>query len=125
MDINPEPEWEGVIEKLKLQKGVAFLIGATDSGKSTLAKYILKRLIREDIIVSVVDSDIGQSTLGLPGTITMNVFSEEEDIKDYSVSGRFEKMFFVGSTNPAKKINIMVDGSKKMVELCRKKSDVV
>jgi polynucleotide 5'-hydroxyl-kinase GRC3/NOL9 len=125
MDLSPEPEWEEIIEKIKLQKGTVFLIGATDSGKSTLTKYLTERLIREDIRVSIVDSDIGQSTLGLPGTIAMKVFTGEEDIKNYCASGGFNKMFFVGSINPAKKINTMIDGSKKLVELSREKSDIV
>src|SRR4030043_1280111 len=100
MEILPELEWEGLLEKLKQQRGTAILIGATDSGKSTLTKYLVEKLIRENINVSVVDADIGQSTLGLPGTISMKVFSHEKDIEQYT----FERMFFVGTTNPAKKI---------------------
>ncbi|MGB9716380.1 MAG: Clp1/GlmU family protein [Thermodesulfovibrionales bacterium] len=121
MDICPGPEWEGIIENLKKQKGTVFLLGATDSGKSSLAKYLVKKLLKENIRISIVDADVGQSTIGLPGTITMKVFLNEKDMKDL----KFDKMFFVGSTNPAKKIAIMVDGSKKMVNLCRKKSEVV
>lgn len=121
MEILPELEWEGLLEKLKQQKGTAILIGATDSGKSTLAKYLVGKLVRENIRVSIVDADIGQSTLGLPGTITMRVFSNEKDIENFS----FEKMFFMGSTNPAKKISMVIDGSKKMVDFCRKKSEII
>jgi len=121
MEILPELEWEGLLETLKQQRGTALLIGATDSGKSTITKYLVEKLIRENIKVSVVDADIGQSTLGLPGTISMKVFSNEKDIENF----RFEKMFFVGSTNPAKRISMVIDGSKSMVDFCREKSEII
>ncbi|MFH1701977.1 MAG: Clp1/GlmU family protein [Nitrospirota bacterium] len=121
MEILPELEWEGLLEKLKQQRGTAILIGATDSGKSTLTKYLVEKLIRENIKVSVVDADIGQSTLGLPGTISMRVFSNEKDIENF----RFERMFFVGSTNPAKRISMVIDGSKRMVDFCKEKSEII
>lgn len=120
MEIVPEPQWEGLLGELKKQKCTVLLIGATDSGKSTLVKYLVERLIKENIRVSLVDSDIGQSTLGLPGTISMKVFSNERDIEDF----RFEKMFFVGSVNPAKNISLMIDGSKRMVDICKEKSEI-
>jgi polynucleotide 5'-hydroxyl-kinase GRC3/NOL9 len=121
MDIVPEPEWEGLFKELKKQKGASLFIGATDSGKSTLVKYLVNKLLKEQFNVSIVDADVGQSTLGLPGTISMKVFSNEKDIEHF----RFEKMFFVGSTNPAKKISLMIDGSKRMIDICRKKSEVI
>ena len=121
MEILPELEWEGLLETLKQQRGTAILIGATDSGKSTLTKYLVEKLIRENIKVSVVDADIGQSTLGLPGTISMRVFSNEKDIENF----RFERMFFVGSTNPAKRISMVIDGSKRMVDFCKEKSEII
>jgi polynucleotide 5'-hydroxyl-kinase GRC3/NOL9 len=121
MEISPAPEWEGLFEKLRQQRGAALLIGATDSGKSTLAKYLVEELVRESIRVSIVDADVGQSTLGLPGTISMKVFSNERDIENF----RFEKMTFVGSTNPVKKISMLIDGSKDMVDFCRKKSEII
>jgi len=121
MEIYPESEWNGLLEKLKKQKGTVLLIGVTDSGKSTFVGYLVKGLIKENIKVSIVDSDVGQSTLGLPGTICMKVFTNEKDIENF----RFEKMFFVGSINPAKKIPLMIDGSKKMVNICREKSEII
>jgi polynucleotide 5'-hydroxyl-kinase GRC3/NOL9 len=63
MDIVPNLEWERLLEKLIKDKGTVLLLGATDSGKSTLAKYFIKRLVSENIRVSLVDSDVGQSSL--------------------------------------------------------------
>jgi len=51
----------------------------------------------------------------------MKVFTNEKDVENF----RFDKMFFVGSTNPAKKISLMIDGSRRMVDICRKKSEII
>jgi polynucleotide 5'-hydroxyl-kinase GRC3/NOL9 len=115
LEITPEPEWERLVEGLVNRKGTALLLGATNSGKSTLARYLIERFISKNIDVSLIDSDIGQSSLGLPGTINMKIFKKAEDIKDFST----EKIFFVGSLNPAKKIPLMIDGLKKMVSDAR------
>ena len=70
-----EPDWEVLLHKLLQNKGTALIIGATDSGKSTLAKYLVQKLVSQNINVCLIDSDVGQSSLGLPGTICMKVFS--------------------------------------------------
>jgi polynucleotide 5'-hydroxyl-kinase GRC3/NOL9 len=121
MEIHPQPEWEELLTEFKKHKGTVMLVGATDSGKSTLAKYMVKMLVKEAIAVSVVDADVGQSSLGLPGTISIKVFSGEKEVCNYT----FEKMFFIGSTNPAKNISLMVGGSRKMVDICMERSEVI
>jgi len=79
----PEPEWEGLLRGLLTLKGTAIILGATDSGKSTLARYLIQGLITENVKVSLVDSDVGQSSLGLPGTISMKAFRSKKDIEDF------------------------------------------
>ncbi|MCL4536832.1 MAG: hypothetical protein M1610_04490 [Nitrospirae bacterium] len=121
MDIVPNLEWERLLEKLIKDKGTVLLLGATDSGKSTLAKYFIKRLVSENIRVSLVDSDVGQSSLCLPGTISMKIFCGQRDVEDF----RFERMIFIGSTNPATKFHLMIYGTKRMVKICREMSEIV
>ncbi len=106
-EIIPEPEWEYLLGKLIRYKGVALIMGETDSGKSTIARYLIKRLVSKGITVSLVDSDIGQSSLGLPGTISMKVFRDERDYKTF----RFERMLFLGTANPAMVIPMMIKTS--------------
>ncbi len=117
--IIPEPEWEALFKELLQHKGIAFLIGATNSGKSTLTHYLLRRFIRENTTIALVDADIGQSSLGLPGTITMKVFKKPKDIEAFQA----EKTFFIGSLNPAQKIPLMIVGTKTLVHEARNISD--
>ncbi len=120
-EIFPEPEWEGLIDALIIHKGTAFLIGATDSGKSTLSQYLIERLISKNIITALIDSDIGQSSLGLPGTISAKILKTEKDIEDFIA----EKFFFIGSLNPAQKISLMIEGTKKMIRMVRPVSEII
>lgn len=121
LEIIPEPEWKELVKELIKHKGTALLLGATDSGKSTLARYLIRELVSKDIKVSLVDSDIGQSSLGLPGTISMKTFSSPEEIEEFNP----EKIFFVGTFNPAKKIHLMIDGTKRMADFSKANSEVV
>ncbi len=120
IEIIPEPEWGYLLGKLIRYKGVALIMGETDSGKSTIARYLIKRLVSKGITVSLVDSDIGQSSLGLPGTISMKVFRDERDYETF----RFQRMSFLGTANPAIVIPMMIKTCGRMVDLCRKTSEI-
>ncbi|MCX7914050.1 MAG: polynucleotide 5'-hydroxyl-kinase [Thermodesulfovibrionales bacterium] len=120
-NIHTEPEWEKIVERLLIDKGIVFLLGATDSGKSTFAKFLINRLVLKGLKTCLVDADIGQSTIGLPGTISLKNFIELGDLEKYY----FEKMFFVGTTNPLKRLNLMIHGTKKMVEVGRERSEII
>lgn len=121
MQIVQEPEWESLFQDIKKTRGTSIIIGATDSGKSTLAKYLLTRFIQDNIKTCLVDSDVGQSSLGLPGTISMKVFKNKKSLDDYS----FERMVFIGTVNPAKKIPFIIETTKKLTEFCKTRSNVI
>jgi polynucleotide 5'-hydroxyl-kinase GRC3/NOL9 len=114
MDIKPQRWWKDLAGKLKGQTVV--FIGMTDVGKTTLVGYILKELLSMGEAVSLVDSDIGQSSLGLPGTVSMKTFKVPEDLGDFKP----ERMIFIGTTNPALKITPVVMAATKMVRAARK-----
>jgi len=121
MDIVSEPEWETILRKLIENKGVTVLVGASDTGKTYLARYLIKGLLINNIKVSLIDTDIGQSSLAIPGTISMKTFKILNDLDDFSA----EKMFFIGSVNAAKRISAIVEKTKKMVNLFKKESDAI
>jgi len=121
MEIVPEPEWQILFEDIKKHAGATMIMGATDSGKTTLARFLIKKFVLENIKVCLVDSDVGQSSIGIPGTISIKVFSGEKEFEDFT----FEKMIFVGSTNPAMKIHSIIEGTQRMTSTCRENSDYV
>jgi polynucleotide 5'-hydroxyl-kinase GRC3/NOL9 len=73
------------------------VIGATDSGKSTFARYLYSRLRAYHKRVAFIDGDIGQASLGPPTTMTLVVNRDEENFP--TPSGICYRVF-VGSTSP-------------------------
>lgn len=112
MENNPER----LVEKISRQGGAALLIGAEDSGKSTLARYLIAGLLKKRHAACLVDTDVGQSSLGLPGTISMKAFRRMNDLK----SGP-DSIFFVGGLNPANNIPLMIKGARAMAGECSRR----
>lgn len=121
MEIIAGPEWPSLLRVIEKLRGAVMIIGAIDSGKSTLARYLIEQLLHEGMKISLVDTDVGQTSLGLPGTISMKSFSGGADLEHFVP----DSMFFVGAVNPATRISLIIRTSARVVEECRKKSDVV
>jgi polynucleotide 5'-hydroxyl-kinase GRC3/NOL9 len=60
--------WRTLSERIVAEGGVALLLGRSDSGKTTLARWLLSTLTAAGRRVALLDGDIGQSTLGPPAT---------------------------------------------------------
>jgi len=110
-------EWDSLIDVLETEKGITLFLGATDTGKSTLAKYFIFRLCQKGIKAALVDADIGQSFLGPPTTIGLSIFESPPDWD----KRLFPEIFFVGSTTPEGNFPLHLKGTKKMVDraLCQ------
>jgi polynucleotide 5'-hydroxyl-kinase GRC3/NOL9 len=119
MEILPEPRWHDLVALLEDQKGISIILGATDSGKSTLAFYIIRELLSRKIPSALIDADIGQSSLGVPGTIGMKIFRSQDDLK----SMRADRIAFIGSLNPSAKIAAMIKRTGRMVDLAKQDHD--
>jgi polynucleotide 5'-hydroxyl-kinase GRC3/NOL9 len=113
MDISAPKEWFGLLDVLEDKKGIAILLGATDTGKSTFAKFLIFHLCQRKLKVGLVDADIGQSFLGPPATIGFAVFKFHPD---WEVVLSPPEIFFVGSTTPEGHFPIHLKGVKQMVD---------
>lgn len=116
MEIVPARGWEGLARELLSRKGTAVLIGASDAGKSTLARFLLKKLVNGSASVCLVDADVGQSSLGLPAVIAAKIFRRPADLERF----RPDAIFFAGIINPAKNIPQMVYGTGEMAAFCKR-----
>jgi polynucleotide 5'-hydroxyl-kinase GRC3/NOL9 len=113
MEISAPKEWFKLLDVLEEEKGIAILLGATDTGKSTLAKFLISHLCQRGLKVGLVDADIGQSFLGPPATIGFAVFKSDPD---WEVLLSPPEIFFVGSTTPEGHFPIHLKGVKWMVD---------
>jgi polynucleotide 5'-hydroxyl-kinase GRC3/NOL9 len=113
MEITAPKEWFALLDVLKEEKGIAIILGATDTGKSTLAKFLIFNLCQRGLKVTLIDADIGQSSLGPPTTIGLAVFKSDPD---WQLVLSPPEIFFVGSTTPEGHFPIHLRGVKRMVD---------
>src|SRR5574337_695193 len=90
-------EWEQAAEQIKQDTKICIVIGKIDSGKSTLCKYVIHTWTTSGIRVGYVDSDLGQSTLGLPTSASLKIFNTPPHQSDYANPLH---LHFVGNTAP-------------------------
>ncbi|MCX8204621.1 MAG: Clp1/GlmU family protein [Candidatus Nezhaarchaeota archaeon] len=115
-------EWRGLVEELKGLRGPVMLVGGVDVGKTFLATYLANRLLQAGLKVAVVDSDVGQSSIGPPATIGAARLT-----KAYTclLDVPMELGYFVGSTTPVGHLLPMVVGVKRLVDRMAPLVDVV
>lgn len=111
--ITAPKEWYALLDILEREKGVAIILGATDTGKSTLAKFLIFHLCQRGVTIALVDADIGQSFLGPPATIGLSLFKSDPDWKLVLSP---PEIFFVASTTPEGHFPEHLNGVRKMVE---------
>ncbi len=90
--------------------GLVFLLGGPDVGKTTLFKQVAQEFLSAGLRVGLIDSDVGQSTIGPPTTIGMVI--AEEKLPDFSHP---QAIYFVGNNNPVGHLLEVMVGSRRLV----------
>jgi polynucleotide 5'-hydroxyl-kinase GRC3/NOL9 len=102
-----------LIEAVHRKKGTVLILGASDTGKSTLAHFLVVKLCQRGNVVALVDGDIGQSVLGVPTTIGLALFdSGPKQLEDIQLIASY----FVGSISPRGHMLEMLVGIKKIAD---------
>ena len=105
--------WESALERVSKRDRIILILGATDTGKTTLTKYLANGLLRRGRSVSLVDADVGQSDIGPPTTIA--IASPKEPFYKFSTLSPVG-IYFIGSISPVGHLLPMLVGTKLMVE---------
>ena len=91
------PSWQPALEAARA-RGAIIVLGAVDSGKSTLAAVLAQQARGAGRAVALVDADIGQSSIGPPACVGMaRVTSDIRSLDDLHA----EAIDFVGACSPA------------------------
>ncbi len=107
-------KWDSSLRKILEEGGKIMLIGGVDSGKTTLARYLLWELLRKrEREIAFLDTDVGQSILGPPSTLGMGIFDKFPQDWEKILPW---KMWFVGTVSPSGFLLEVITGSKKMLE---------
>ncbi len=84
-----------LIDSGSVGSGVCLILGASDTGKTTLAASLTKHAASSRP-VAIVDADIGQSHIGPPTTVGWALADGRRDLSQLSVEG----ISFVGDVTP-------------------------
>lgn len=107
------PEWNDAAEKILLSGKIVLILGAVDTGKTTLVTFLANYSLGRKEKVAVVDADIGQSDIGPPATIGLGwVTKKISSLNEIPLV----KMYFVGAVSPERNLLPTVVGTKIMVE---------
>lgn len=107
------PEWIELATEIKRRSGATVIIGKTDSGKSTLSRFIVNELLKSGERVGLLDTDVGQQSIGLPTTIALGI---AERGRDETVEIKCMCMRFIGSTSPVGFFVPIIAGVKALIE---------
>lgn len=114
--VEPLDAWKTLVSSVQERRGPVMILGAPDSGKTTLAKFMVRELSEKKEAVAYIDGDMGQSTLGPPTTLGMVMLDGPCDNMD-GISPRH--VYFVGSTSPRGHGLETVVGLKRLLERSR------
>lgn len=106
-------DWMDLIKAIHREKGIALILGGSDTGKSTLAHLLVVQLCRMGNVVALVDGDIGQSVLGLPTTIGLALFDSAPKQLD---NIQLIASYFVGSIIPRGHMLEVLVGIKRIAD---------
>ena len=107
------PEWEAAAGLFLEQGGVAMVLGAPDTGKSTLSRFLAYKTFAAGQPTALVDLDLGQSHLGPPSTLGLVLFPPRLP-GDNSLFP--ESLYFIGQTSPVGSILEVAVGCQVLVE---------
>jgi polynucleotide 5'-hydroxyl-kinase GRC3/NOL9 len=91
---------------------VTVIIGAGDTGKTTLAAQFASALAARGVRVAVVDADVGQSEIGPPTTVGLGAVTRPlTRVRDADLIA----LEFIGDTSPVRRIGPTADATGRLV----------
>lgn len=109
-------------ERIIGEQGVVMVIGAANTGRTTMARLLLRDALEAGRSVAFVDSDVAVSTVGAPGCVGLRWVRSQADIDDLS---RADSMRFVGSTQPQGVVLPHVVATATLIEEARRGADFI
>jgi len=116
-------DWIPVIQKILKEKSTVIVLGKTDTGKTSFIKAIARYLVIRNRKVIIIDGDIGQSSLGPPGTVNM-CFLDFQRLKCTTTT--VDEMIFIGHITPAECLGKLIHRVDQLYKISQRyKSDTI
>ncbi|CAN5900406.1 Clp1/GlmU family protein [soil metagenome] len=117
-----ENRHEAIAEELAGVSTV-MLLGAMDTGKTTMAQRIARRAVGDGRVVALVDADVDNSSIGPPACAGLKFVREPFDLDDVASA---DHLHFVGTTDPSRLVLQMVIATASLVDqACQNGADLV
>lgn len=110
--------YQSVVDRVAGTATVVMLVGALDSGKSTLGKALGAAAIEAGRVVAYLDADLGRKTVGPPTAVTMRMLHEAADLEPARLSSP-DAISFVGATSPQGQLLPLVVGAGRLRALAQ------
>lgn len=119
MPITIDENWKPVVDSVLADPGLVVVMGGTDVGKTSFTLHLANASIAAGKQTAVIDGDIGQSEIGIPGVIASGIVDHQieflREIKSHAA-------YFVGSITPANNMLLMVAGMRLVADRMHKLS---
>ena len=114
--------WKNLVSMMLTNKPrCIMLVGANDTGKSTLTAYLSNVAVANGKKVSVVDGDVGQGDLAPPGCIGASRIEKQFlDLRDLNA----EHYRFIGTTSPRRVEGLVIKSIKDIADRLLATSDI-
>lgn len=109
-------------ERIMGERGVVMVMGSANTGKTTMARLLLRDALDAGRSVAFVDADVAVPSVGAPACVALRWVRSTADLDDLS---RSDSMRFVGSTQPQGVVLPHVVATAKLVEQARKGADFI
>jgi polynucleotide 5'-hydroxyl-kinase GRC3/NOL9 len=111
-----------LVERLVKEANVIMLIGAPDTGKTTLARQLLASGIAAGRSAAYIDADVGQTMVGPPACVGLKWVRSQDDIANLNHA---DDLRFVGSISPERLVLQEVLATATLVEVAREQVDFI
>ncbi|MBS7250781.1 MAG: hypothetical protein KIH08_09385 [Candidatus Freyarchaeota archaeon] len=101
-----------LLDSLKVPATI-IILGTVDSGKTSLTTFLANNAFKKGFKVAIVDSDVGQSSIGLPCFISMGIMEKTVSILS---EVKLREAYFVGSNTPSRLLHRTLTGIAVMVK---------
>jgi polynucleotide 5'-hydroxyl-kinase GRC3/NOL9 len=105
--------WSGALDEATAAAGLVVIIGAADTGKTTLALAAANRALERGMRVGIIDADVGQSEIGPPGTIGLAL---PQAPAASATEWHPAALAFVGATAPPGRLLDVAVGTRRLVD---------
>ena len=114
--------WQEIVNKILIEKfRTILLIGDTDTGKSSLATFIVNLALKKNLKPAVIDADMGQGDLAPPTAIGGTII--ENPITDLRNLGA-QIYEFIGNTSPVGFEDVTINAIRQIVKKIAIDSDI-